>query len=151
MQIAGNTSIKAFREDVFRSLLDIDVLSKVIAGCEKITATGENEYEATINLGVGSVKGTYTGKIRLTDINPPHGYVMRVQGDGGMMGSVEAETKITLEEDGAAATAITYEIDARVSGKLAAVGSRFLGMISKVMIANFFKDLAKQIEGRRDS
>lgn len=151
MLIVGNVSMKASREEVFRGLLDADILSKAIPGCEKIIIKGEHEYETTMNLGIGVVKGRYTGNIRLVDINPPHSYVMLIQGDGGIMGNVEGESKIALQDEGEAATTITYEIDTRVNGKLAAVGSRFLGMISKVMIGKFFKDVAIQIEGRRAS
>jgi hypothetical protein len=147
MQIEGDLAIKAPREEVFRGMLDPECLAKAVPGCEKLTLQGDNEYVMTLKIGVAAIKGTYYGKVQIEDVVPPEAYRMTVEGSSAP-GVVKGTGHIRLSEDGND-TRVFYSGDVQVSGKIASVGNRFLGMIAKMLIGKFFDAMAKQIQERQ--
>ncbi|MDP2645706.1 MAG: carbon monoxide dehydrogenase subunit G [Desulfobacterales bacterium] len=146
MNIEGTYKMEAPREAVFKALLDPAVLSKAIPGCEKLDHLGNNRYEMTITMGIAAVKGTYAGKVELEDIVPPESYKMTVDA-AAFPGAVKGIVTIRLVEDGNL-TRISYSSDLQVSGKIAAVGTRFLAMTAKMLTGIFFKAMAKEIAAK---
>ena len=136
MKIEGTKDIPAPRDRVWQAFLDPDTLAKAIPGCEGLEEIGPGEYRATMKVGVGPVKGTFEGKVRLLDLQPPERYRMAVDGTGGP-GFVRGEAKMELSEAGAG-TAVRYDADIQVGGLIASVGQRMLGGVSKMMLDQFF-------------
>src|ERR687888_233939 len=97
MKIEGSHDIPAPRPKVWEAFLDPERLRQAIPGCEKLEAAGNDEFTATMKVGVAAVKGRFTGKVKLTDKHPPESYRMAVEGSGGP-GFVRGETLITLSE-----------------------------------------------------
>src|SRR2546430_4598840 len=83
MKLEGTYDIPAPRKKVWDAFFDPKQLKKAIPGCEKLEAIGPDEYKATMKVGVGGVKGTFEGKVKLTDKQPPDSYKMAVEGSGG--------------------------------------------------------------------
>ena len=83
MKIEGSADIPASRDKVWAAFLDPNVLAQALPGCEKLEAVGPNEYKATMKVGVAAIKGTFEGKVKLSDLEPPHRYRMAVEGSGG--------------------------------------------------------------------
>src|SRR3989338_4906848 len=111
-------------------------LKKAIPGCEKLEALGNDEFKATLKVGVAAVKGTFEGKVRLAEKKPPESYRLAAEGSGGP-GFVKADTLITLSEiEGG--TRIAYSADVQVGGLIAGVGQRMLGGVSRMMADQFF-------------
>ncbi len=144
MQIEGSVEVKAPRVEVFRLMVDPGSLSRVVPGCEKLALSGNNEYDVTLKIGVAAIKGVYAGKIRLDEMVAPESYKMMVEGSSAA-GIVKGAGHVRLVEDGEK-TRVLYNGDVLVSGKIAAVGNRFLGMIAKMLIGKFFDDMAKEIQ-----
>jgi carbon monoxide dehydrogenase subunit G len=136
VKIEGTKDIPAPRDRVWQAFLDPDTLAKAIPGCEGLEEIGPGEYRATMKVGVGPVKGTFEGKVRLLDLQPPERYRMAVDGTGGP-GFVRGEAKMELSEAGAG-TAVRYDADIQVGGLIASVGQRMLGGVSKMMLDQFF-------------
>lgn len=144
MKISGSYTISAPRQEVFSRLLDPDSLAGCIPGVEKLEKTGENEYDMAMNVGVGMIKGTYEGKVRISEINEPSDYTMYVEGSG-RPGFVKGTGQIQLAEEGDSSTEITYEGDVEVGGPVGSVAQRMLGSVSKRMVDQFFGCIEKQI------
>jgi len=83
MKIEGSSEIPVARQKVWDAFLDPTVLEKALPGCEKLEAVGPGEYKATLKVGVGPIKGTFEGKVRLFDLEPPNKYRMAIEGTGG--------------------------------------------------------------------
>src|SRR2546425_3268545 len=96
MKLEGSYDVPAPRAKVWDAFLDPKQLKKAIPGCEKLEALGNDEYKATLKIGVGAVKGTFEGKVRLADRKPPESYRLLAEGSGGP-GFVKADTLITLD------------------------------------------------------
>ena len=136
MKLEGSHDVPASRQKVWDAFLDPEVLRQAIPGCEKLEALGNDEFKATLKVGVAAVKGTFEGKVRLSDKKAPESYRLAAEGSGGP-GFVKADTLITLTEiDGG--TRVSYSADVQIGGLIAGVGQRMLGGVSKMMADQFF-------------
>jgi hypothetical protein len=136
VQVAGQHTVNAPAAKVFASLTDPAILQQAIPGCERLEKTGEDEYNAHLKLGLAAIKGSYIGKVRLSDRQPPRAFTMHMEGKGGP-GFVKGTTAIELKEQGAS-TEIHYRSDTQVGGLIAAVGSRLLEAAGKKLAGEFF-------------
>lgn len=137
MKIEGSYDFKAPRERVWEVLMDPKVLSQCMPGCESLREIGPDQYEATMKVGVASVKGTYKGKVSIKDKRPPTHYILSGEGSGGP-GFMQGDVVIDLEEsDGG--TVLKYSTDAKIGGLIAGLGQRMLGGVAKMMVDQFFK------------
>lgn len=147
MKISGSYTVNAERQAVWDRLLDPDSLSSCIPGVEKLEKSGENEYDMAMNVGVGMIRGTYEGKVRVNNINEPTDYQMYVEGSG-RPGFVKGTGNIELEDKGDGTTEITYEGDVEVGGPVGSVAQRMLGSVSKRMVDQFFTCVEGLIKDR---
>jgi carbon monoxide dehydrogenase subunit G len=143
MKLEGSYEVKASRDKVWSAFLDPETLRKAIPGCEKLEMIGPDEYKATLKIGVAAVKGTFEGKVRLSDKKPSDSYRLAAEGSGGP-GFVRADTVISLADiDGG--TRVSYSADVQVGGLIAGVGQRMLGGVSKMMADQFFTRMSEQL------
>ncbi len=146
MKMNGEFRVPTDRETVWRALNDPEVLKECLPGCQEIEKTSDTEMSATLVIKVGPVKATFKGGVTLSDIDPPNGYTLSGQGQGGTAGFASGEAKVRLvEEDGA--TLLQYECDAKVGGKLAQIGSRLIDSTAKKLAKQFFDSLAEKLGG----
>jgi hypothetical protein len=147
MKIEGTHELHASRERVYEVLIDPAVLQRCIPGCERLDKTGENAYSVTLRAGVGSIKGVFTGSVRLEDMQPPRHFRMVVEGKG-QPGFLKGTGDIDLDErDGI--TVVSYKGDVQVGGTIASVGQRMLQGAVKMTAAQFFT--AIEAEAKRET
>lgn len=144
MQISGENTISAPRESVFDSMLDPESLKNALPGCKKLEEIGEHEYETTMTIGVAMIKGTYDGKVRISDIDRPNSFTMHVEGKGPQ-GQVSGEGKLTFQDAGDNATLVKYDGDATIRGALARIGGRVIQPAAKMIVGKFFDALGSQV------
>ncbi len=146
MKIEGSHDVPVPRQKVWDAFLNPEQLRQAIPGCEKLEALGNDEFKATMKIGVAAVKGTFEGKVRLTEKNPPTSYRMAVEGSGGP-GFVRGETLITLTDIEGGGTRVSYSADVQVGGLIAGVGQRMLGGVSKMLADQFFGRMRELLQG----
>jgi uncharacterized protein len=136
VKLDGSAVLHGTPEEVWTVITDPAVLARTIPGCESLQRTGEDEYRMDVAVGVGAIRGTYAGEVRLTDQQRPSSYVMHASG-AGAPGNVRAKVTITLEptEEG---TTLAYSADAVVGGPVAGVGQRMISGVAKRMAGQFF-------------
>jgi 2-furoyl-CoA dehydrogenase large subunit len=141
----GSTFVPAQPEDVWAILLDDSKLAAVIPGCHALVKTGEDTYRADVTLGIGPIKGRFTAKVALQDLDPPS--ALRLVGSAtGPLGLAEGEGHISLAAT-ADGTQVDYTYTVRISGKAAAVGGRMMDGAARSLINQFFKRLVGQTGG----
>jgi uncharacterized protein len=143
MKIEGEYRFDAPRDVVWKTVLDPQVLAKVLPGCEDFREVGDNEFEGLLTIKVGPVQGKFKGNVELTDLVEPSSYNMRVRGKGPP-GFVDGQGQLRLEEDGGK-TVLHYEVDAKVGGRIASVGQRLLDSSSKVITRQALEGLEQYI------
>lgn len=145
MKVTGSYYLDSPRATVWQGLLSPETLSSCIPGCESFEETGENSYRVVMKVGIGAVRGTYTGEVSLTDIDEPSSFRMIVSGKG-RGGSVRGDGLLKFADSGAG-TELIVEGDAQVTGVIARVGQRLLGGASKTLMDRFFGCLKSKLEG----
>ncbi|MBI2254414.1 MAG: carbon monoxide dehydrogenase subunit G [Proteobacteria bacterium] len=144
MDISGEYPIPAPRTVVWAGLNDPDVLKNAIAGCEQLVRDGDG-FTATVVAKVGPVKAKFGGRITLSDIDPPNGYTITGEGQGGAAGFAKGGAKVALSDDGEGGTILKYTADAQIGGKLAQIGSRLIEGTARKMADDFFSAFAAAI------
>lgn len=139
MKIEGTQKLQVPRERVYAALTDPQVLQRCIPGCESLEKTGDDAYAVTIKAGVGMIKGTFKGNVRLEDMRAPEHYRIVVEGKGGP-GFVKGSGDFDLEDTGGA-TLIKYTGEMQVGGAIAGIGQRMIEGAAKMMASRFFNAL----------
>ena len=139
MKVAGEHQFTSARDDVWEALLDPAVLSATLPGARQLVPTGADEYAITVDVGVGSVKGTYEGVFSLTDLEPGEACTVRATASG-RPGTVTAVARMRLG-DGERGATLAYEADATVTGPLAGVGQRLMGAAARRTTEQFLTAL----------
>jgi carbon monoxide dehydrogenase subunit G len=146
MKITGEATLVAPVEQVWDALLDPAVLVRTIPGCERLEETADNTYDMTVTAGVASIRGTYAGTCRLSDLAPHESLKMNLQG-AGAPGTVGADVAVRFEGNPDGTTTLFYDADAVVGGMVGGVGQRMLTSVSRRMAAEFFGNVEKAIAG----
>lgn len=136
MNLDGSATLTGSPEDVWSVITDPAVLARTIPGCLSLDQVGEDSYTMTVSAGVGAIRGTYAGEVRLAEMQRPTSYVMHASGSGGP-GSVRATVQIRLAPAGEG-TELTWSADAVVGGAVAGVGQRMISGVAKRMAGQFF-------------
>ena len=144
MEIKGEYRIAAPREKVFAALNDQAVLQACIPGCESLEKLSDTEMTAKVRLRIGPVSATFNGKVTLSDIDPPNGYKITGEGQGGVAGFAKGGAVVKLADD-SGVTVLTYDVDAQVGGKIAQVGARLISGTAKKLADQFFGKFAESV------
>ena len=150
MEITGEYRISASRVQVWEALNDPDVLRACIPGMENLDKKSDTEFAAVVTTKVGPVKVRFEGSVTLSDLDPPHGYQIVGEGQGGVAGFAKGACQVSLGEEGEE-TLLRYRADAQVGGKLAQIGSRMISGVAKKTADDFFSAFAKQMAISTDS
>jgi len=143
LKVEGKYEFKAPREQVYALLTNPQALQACMPGIKRFEAVSDDEFEVTLEAGVASIKGTYTGKARMADQDPPNSLKLVVEGSGSA-GWVRGEGKLSLTESGPNTT-VAVDGDATVGGLVASVGQRLIGGVAKKMVAQFFECMQSQL------
>ncbi|NRF69474.1 carbon monoxide dehydrogenase subunit G [Aquincola sp. S2] len=148
MQLTNQQSLPVGQAQAWEALNDITLLQAAIPGCESITPTGPNQYEALVTAAIGPVKAKFKGKLQLENLQPPTSYTLRFEGQGGAAGHGKGSAEIRLEAVSARETILHYTANAQVGGKIAQIGSRLVDMAAQKMAADFFATFNLRLQER---
>ena len=147
MDLKGEYLIPAKKLIVWNHLNNPETLKNSIKGCETLDKVSETEFTAKVKAKVGPVSALFSGSVTLTDLEPPHSYIITGQGKGGAAGFAKGSVKITLlDSDELNKTLLKYEGNAQVGGKLAQLGSRLIGGVVNSTADAFFKTFNNYID-----
>jgi carbon monoxide dehydrogenase subunit G len=146
MTMNGEVQLAAPREAVWAKLNDPEVLKACIPGCEELEKTEDNGFRAIAKMKVGPVSARFKGKVNLSDLDPPNGYRISGEGEGGVAGFAKGGATVALaEKDGG--TLLRYNVEAQIGGKLAQLGQRLINGAAKKLADEFFANFAKAVQG----
>ena len=145
MDMSGERRIHASRQRVWDALNDPEMLRASIPGCESVTRTAEDAFEAKVSLKIGPMAAKFGGKVKLENINAPVSYTITGEGNGGAMGFAKGGADVALEEISADETLLKYSVKAQVGGKMAQLGARLIDSTAKQMSDQFFDRFAAAV------
>ena len=150
MKLTDSREIKAEPATVWRAILDPGVLKDCIPGCESLTGSVADGFEAVVVQKVGPVKARFAGVVHLTDIVEGRSVKIAGEGKGGAAGFAKGGAVVTLEPM-TGGTRLTYDVEASVGGKIAQLGSRIIDGLAKKMADDFFQRFQDAVEGPEDA
>jgi carbon monoxide dehydrogenase subunit G len=149
MEMQGTRHLAVTQQQAWDSLNDPEVLKTCIPGCDKVEATGENQYTIGMGVKIGPVSARFTGKIALADVAPPDSYTLNFEGQGGAAGFGKGSAKVNLTPPAAGTGCeLNYSAQAQVGGKIAQVGQRLVDGVAKSMAEDFFKRFDDEMQRR---
>ena len=138
MRMTGDQRIAASRQKVWDALNDAAVLKQCIPGCQSLERESDTRMKATVTIKLGPISARFVGAVTFSEIDPPNGYTIAGEGQGGAAGSAKGSAKVQLADDGGA-TRLTYQVDAQVGGRLAQLGGPIIDATAKQLAGAFFK------------
>ena len=145
MQMNDSQRIPASRDQVWAALNDPAVLKQCIPGCQSLEVTAPNEMTATVVFKVGPVKATFSGKVTLSDLDPPNAYRIFGEGSGGVAGFAKGGAVVRLKSETPSVTVLNYDVEAQIGGKLAQLGARLIDSTAKKLAGEFFASFAAAV------
>lgn len=150
MKMSDTRQIAAPPAEVYAALLNPDVLKDCVPGATEVTGNPDDGFEASVTQKVGPVKATFKGQVTLSDMVENEKLTITGEGKGGAAGFAKGGAVVRMEPvDGG--TALSYDVEAKVGGKLAQLGSRIIDGFAKKMADQFFNNLQSVLEGPADA
>lgn len=148
--MSGQTRIEGSRPVVWAALNNPDVLARVIPGCESLQQTEDGGMKAEVVLKIGPIKARFRGNVSFTEVDPPNGYIISGQGEGGISGFAKGGARVRLEEEDSNVTMLCWEARVDVGGKIAQLGGRLLDSTAKKLVGIFFDKFALEVAGSNE-
>ena len=149
MDMQGNRHLAVTQQQAWDALNDPEVLKVCIPGCDKVEATGENQYAIGMAVKIGPVAARFNGKIQLAEILPPNSYTLAFEGQGGAAGFGKGTAKVNLAPPAEGSGCdLSYTANAQVGGKIAQVGQRLVDGVARSMAEDFFRRFEEEMQRR---
>jgi carbon monoxide dehydrogenase subunit G len=140
----GEVALPADRTTVWTKLNDPEVLKKCIPGCQSLEKTSDTSFKATAKIKIGPVSATFSGAVQLSDLDPPNGYRISGEGQGGIAGFAKGGATVRLT-DIPEGTRLAYDVEANVGGKIAQLGARLMNSVAKNTADKFFASFVEAV------
>jgi len=142
LKISGSYTVPAPQERAYQLLQDPEVLTKCMPGTDELRKIGEDEYDMKMKVAIASIGGSFGGKVRLAEQQPPASFKMMVEGNG-KIGFLKGEGLLNLVPNGDASTEVKYDGEVQVGGTIASVGQRLIDATAKLIIKKFFEKFSE--------
>jgi len=148
MDMQGTRQLAVTQQQAWEALNDPEVLKKCLPGCDKFEQGADpNQYVVAMAVKVGPVSAKFTGKVTLSDIQPPSSYKLAFDGQGGVAGFGKGSSSVSLAPN-AQGCELSYTVQAQVGGKVAQLGQRLVDGAAKSMADDFFKRFDDEMQAR---
>jgi len=121
MQMNDSQRIPAPKEKVWAALNDPEILKQCIPGCQSLDMSSATEMTATVVFKVGPVKATFSGKVTLSDLDPPNSYRISGEGSGGVAGFAKGGATVKLSAESPDVTALFYDVEPRLRTRVTGI------------------------------
>ncbi len=147
MELTGTRALPITQQQAWDALNDPEMLKACIPGCENVTVTDPNNMSIGMKLSIGPVAAKFSGKVALSNLNPPESYTLAFDGQGGAagFGKGSADVKLTPNAGGCE---LSYSAIAQVGGKIAQLGQRLIDGAAAKVAEDFFKRFDEETRKR---
>jgi len=144
MKLCDSCAVDADVATVWAALLDAEVLKACVPGCTEMAGSSGEGFKATVVQKVGPVKATFKGAVTISEMVEPETLTIAGEGKGGAAGFAKGGADVRLEAAGNT-TILHYNVEAKVGGKLAQLGSRIIDGFAKKMADQFFQNFSQSV------
>jgi uncharacterized protein len=141
MDFAGERLIEAPRENIWAALNDPEILKNCLPGCEALEKLSDTSWKTSASVTLGPIAARFTGTLLLSDLDPPNGYTISGEGQSDEAGSAKGNAKVALS-DVAGRTRLSYQIAAKMEGKIGQFGDDLTDSAAQQYAEAFFAKFA---------
>jgi carbon monoxide dehydrogenase subunit G len=145
MEFTGDFTSDHDADELWSYFTDPDVLEACAPGCESMTLVSPSRIDATLAVGVGSVKPSFDVTATVTEYEKPRRLGLEATGEASR-NSFAVTALLELAENGDGSTTASWTATANVSGLVASMGERALGSVSTKLVNDFFEDLEALVD-----
>lgn len=149
MELTGQQLIPLPQNETWEALNDPEILKACIPGCDAFDKVTDTQYRLTMTARIGPVSAKFKGLMTLEDVNPPRGYTMGFEGQGGVAGFAKGQAAVSLDPEGES-TRLSYSAKAMVGGKIAQLGARLIDGVARKLANDFFTAFNARVSNRQD-
>lgn len=143
MDIMGEFTFEVPQETLWEVLRDPRALASIIPMVMDVKQISDHQYTGTLYFRVGSIAGTFHGKIELSNIQAPKSYDIKVQGSSSV-GQATINGRMHLESQDNRTT-MFYQGNIHFGGRIASVGSRLLEVSTRTIMQQSFETLSRYL------
>jgi carbon monoxide dehydrogenase subunit G len=141
MNVTGEFTVNAPRDEVFRTLRDANSFVRFVDGVQDLKEIDPTHYQAVFETRVAYLKFKFAVTVELTRIHEPSEIEAKIEGTPlGMVGRLTAKSITKLEEAGNE-TKVTYSVESSLAGRLGSIGQPVLRSKAKDMEKQFAQRL----------
>ena len=144
MQLSGNRILNAVPARVWEMLMNPDSLARVVPGISSLEMISENSFISTVNIKIGPVSSSFSGKLQLGDIIEEKSFTLKTQ-QNSKIGNGNATLQIKLAPYGENQTELIFDGDVKLSGMLASMGQRIVSGVANTLTNQFFNNIQKEL------
>ena len=146
MDVQGKRHLPLSPDQTWEALNSTAVLRACIPGCETLVQTGPGHFDVVQELDIAGHRTRFSSTLVLEDVNPPHSYVLRFEGNGGHAGFGIGRALIALQPGGGG-TQMQYQASAEVGGAIAQMGQPLVDSAVRGLIEDFFGRFERHVRG----
>lgn len=144
MEFGGRYRFAADRQAVWQALNNADLLRAVIPGCERMVWTSSTSLDLKVRVGLGLLHPVFHGELALRNVHPAQSYTLEGRGKG-MVGLAHAAADITLTDDPAGGTLLTFSAAGHADGGIMRLGRALVGHSAQKIINGFFEAIGSEM------
>lgn len=145
MDFKGQEQIKAPQATVWAFVTDPEKISQCAPGLQSMQIVDDSTFKVVVKVGVGPVRSQFDLECVWVERTEPSR--ARVSASGQAPGSaVSMDATMDLADDGAGGTVMDWTSEARISGKLAGLGSRLIVPVADRMTKQVFECVRSKLE-----
>jgi carbon monoxide dehydrogenase subunit G len=149
LNIAGEITVAAPQDAVFKALSDAPFFASCIEGVRDLKAIDASHFRAVLETRIAYLRFNFKVDVEIARLSPPDEIEAKIEGTPlGIVGRLTATATTRLHEAGGQ-TVIHYSIDATLTGKLGSMGQPVLMAKAKDMEKHFTQQLLAAFAGGR--
>ena len=145
MNVNGKHEFKISREQLWKYLMDVEVLAKITPGISKLESLGDDQFKTHSQIKLGPVKSTFTGKMQVLEKNEPAAFQIKME-QLSKVGNAHVTVQMNLESVDETNSTLIFDGKANLSGVIARMGQRVLSGVANTITKEVFSELEKHIE-----
>jgi carbon monoxide dehydrogenase subunit G len=150
MKIEETFRVRAPIDRVWGFITDPGRVAPCIPGCGNVEVLGENDYRASVKVGIGPIKTSFQVAIELTRREAPTYLATVTRGEeGGKASTLSAHSELRLSPVASDETEVHYASEVSVFGRLGRFGLGMMKKKAKEIGDEFAESLRAQLEAPR--
>lgn len=144
LSYSGQEQVKAPPAVVWAFVQDPERVARCLPDVQEVVVQDQNHLEATVQVGVGMVRGKFKFKIEVRPDEAAQRINVKVQG-GGLGSVVDLTAGANVVDNGDGTTTLDWQGDATMRGPVATVGGRVLDAQAQKLIQKTFQNMSAQV------